>query len=201
MPTKKTNNFKNSEVLDLLKAENHAMLKEFYVVMYPKVQDFILLNAGTPNDARDIFQDALVLFLRKIQNMTSQLVQNVKWGQYFMGIVHKIWLLELKNRKKREIVALSEMPELLELDHSELNLALTTQEWRLDVVHKALHQLPPGCRELLNMFYVECAGTKEIAERLGYTESFIRIKKLRCLQKLKKAIHQYSQNPLNHEYP
>jgi RNA polymerase sigma factor (sigma-70 family) len=198
MPMKNNANIKSSEALDLLRSEDHEMLKEFYVVMYPKVLDFILQNVGTACDARDVFQDSLVLFLHKIQQETFQGVDNIKWGQYFLGIVHKLWLRELKTRRKQSFVDISEMPEMLELDQLELDIALSTNEWRRELVHKALHQLPPDCRDLLMMYYIDCVDAKDIAEKMGYTESFVRLKKLRSLHKLKKLILQYSHDLLNH---
>ena len=63
----------NLNIIDALKnGHNESAIKELYK-SYPSISKFILRNGGDEFDARDIFQDALLILYRNAQKKDFQL--------------------------------------------------------------------------------------------------------------------------------
>ena len=52
-------------------------------------------------------------------------------------------------------------------------------------VHKAIRELPPGCRTVLELSYFESLRNDEVAERLGVSVNTVKTQKARAIQLLR----------------
>lgn len=59
----------------------------------PKVEELIRKNSGKRSDAKDVFQDALVIFHQKVKN-DLQLTSSI--GTYIYGVCRNLWMDELR---------------------------------------------------------------------------------------------------------
>ena len=158
---------------------------------FPAVRKMILRNGGSSQDAEDIFQEALIVFCRRIKDPDFLLTS--KPSTYLFGVCRLLWKDEL--RKRRHI--LSGGPEAFagsaETDGSAIDEAME-KEIGARLAEKALEQLGERCRQLLVLFYNRRLRLKEIAGIMGYTsENTAKNQKYKCLEGAKNKLKELKQ--------
>jgi RNA polymerase sigma factor (sigma-70 family) len=151
------------------------------------VQSLILNNNGSPDDARDIFQEAMIVLYEKVKTGTFEL--NCLLKTYLYSVCRRLWLKRLSQlqRISPEVEKLEEtvpVEEELEL-HEQRNLDFQTME-------KSMKNLGEPCKSLLEAYYLQKKNMVEIAENFGYTNADnAKNQKYKCLMRLKKLFGQY----------
>lgn len=158
-------------------------IEEFYATGFSSAKKYILNKGGSVEDAKDIYQDSIILFLEKIKDPNFKL--EVEIEAYIMGIVKN---LHLTQNRKTNI-------ERLKLEKSNFLQSILTEEeviWIEMATEKLsifLENIGSPCFEILNQFYFKKWSMKQIAENLGYSnEDTAKTTKNRCMQKLKMAM-------------
>jgi RNA polymerase sigma factor (sigma-70 family) len=164
----------DAEIIKCLRNSDYsAAIKGLYAVLDPAKQ-YIIANNGTAEDARDIFQDALVVLYRKAQEEGFVLSAPLK--NYLMAVVKNCWLKELRRRKK---LPAGEM--LHDVEDS-----FADEEPSFQFASTAFNQLGEKCRKLLILFYFKQKTFKEIARSLDFSDERVaKNQKYRCLEKAK----------------
>jgi RNA polymerase sigma factor (sigma-70 family) len=140
----------------------------------PSAKKHVCTNNGTDDDAKDIFQDALVILYKKVQSESFTL--SVPLKTYMLGIIKNLWLQELRRRNKLPVVA-------GEIDIAD---AVSQEEKDFDLARAAFNLLGERCRQLLILFYFKKKTYRELASFLGFgDERTAKNQKYRCLQKAK----------------
>ena len=153
-----------------------------YVHVFPKVKLHILKNSGTPEQAKDIFQDAFVACWKNIKSDKFSKDGNVEG--YLYSIAKNKWIdyLRSANYKKEnnnaEVVHLEIVPDETTIDEKE-------EEQNRNAMHKALQQLGEACKTVLKLFYFERKSMNAIALELNITAASARNQKYRCMEKLR----------------
>ena len=138
------------------------------------VKKFILTNNGSSDDARDIFQDALVILYKNVQSQTFTLTGSLK--TYLLAIVRNLWFQELRRRDKMGVA--TEPPDLPDLEINE--------EKDFEIAKAAFNLLGEKCKQLLILFYFKKKSYRELASFLAFgDERTAKNQKYRCLQKAK----------------
>jgi len=164
--------------------EDPKAIKSLYQSAYPVCEKHVLSNSGTPEDARECFHDALIQMLIKIKDPDFKLTTEPEG--YLYGIHRKIWQKELRNRKNR-IKKESMAPPNDKGGSPDKNPdAIEDQELLRKQVRNWLQELDEDCRELLLDIYFAGMNHGEIAEKFNYSEAYVRVKKFRCLERLKR---------------
>ncbi|MCX7955200.1 MAG: sigma-70 family RNA polymerase sigma factor [Bacteroidales bacterium] len=176
------------KLLEDLKNTNQMAIFYIYKKFYPTILNFIKLNGGDENDAKDIFQESVLSLFYNLQNPNFELKCQLK--TYLYSVSKNLWLNELK--KKNKITNdLSEVEEIEEefIELSEKNENLLREKRLL----KALEKLGEPCKTIIELFYVERLSMQQIAERMGYTNAEnAKNQKYKCLLRLKKIFFQKS---------
>lgn len=156
---------------------------------FPMVRKMIRSSGGDAADAEDIFQEALILLVRKIHQ--QHFVLTSKLSTYLYGICRLLWKDELRRRNRpipHELVHDSPGAEDQLLTYTE-----TEQQARLAEI--ALDQLGQRCRELLLLFYHGGLKLKDIAAKMGYSaENTAKNQKYKCLEAAKLKLRQLQQS-------
>ena len=146
------------------------------------VQAFIINNNGSYDDARDIFQEAMITLYDKAKSDSFVLTSQIK--TYVYSVCRRLWLKRLQQMGK--YVAQSEILEetvAVEEDidvHEKKNADFAMME-------RALNSLGEPCKSLLESFYLQKKGMHEIATDFGYTNADnAKTQKYKCLMRLKK---------------
>lgn len=123
---------------------------------------YVRKNQGNRQDGEDVFQEAILLFDRKIRE--GQYRGEGELEAYFMGIVRWHWY----NLRKRSLQGPIPLPEILPEQHSfqdpEQEYLQTEQK---ELMGKLLDQLNEKCRNLLKMYQLDFS-MEEIAQVMGY---------------------------------
>jgi len=58
----------NQQYLKAIRTGDDAGLRSIYLDFFPRITSLITRNGGTPDDAQDVFQDALVVLFEKCRD-------------------------------------------------------------------------------------------------------------------------------------
>ena len=164
-----------------IRNDDDRALAELYKMHYPMVSHFILSNSGSPDEAKDIFQETILIFYEKIKDGSLTLTCQIK--TYLYSVCRRLWLKKLaeKNRfsgviDSENFIGLTEESEMPE----------ETEE-KYAVMERAMNMLGEPCRTLLEDFYIKASSMQDITEKFGYTNADnAKNQKYKCLMRLKK---------------
>lgn len=173
-----------------LKGDNNIALKLLYKAHFPMVLNFILINKGTEQEAKDIYQECIIIFYEKLKSEGFKLRCQIK--TYIYSICRRLWLKKL-NQKSKYINNLKDHENYIVVE--EEKTIAEDNEKRMMAMHKALHHLGEPCRTILKDYYMHELTMEEISEKFGYTNADnAKNQKYKCLQRLKKKFFSIYQN-------
>ena len=176
-------------LLEGLAQNKREAIETIYNQHYKMVQMLILNNSGTIDDAKDIFQEAIIVLYEKTRS--GNFVLNCLIKTYVYSVCRRLWLKRLQQQQKfspelngtEEAVAVEEDMEA----HEQRNADFLLME-------KAMSGLGEPCKSLLESYYLQKKNMVEIAADFGYTNADnAKNQKYKCLMRLKKIFFdQYS---------
>lgn len=163
--------------------ERANIFEKLYEQVFPAVARFVSKMGGSLDDAKDIFQDALVIFYEK--NADPDFTISISQEAYIMGISKHLWLRKL-NKDNRHV----------QLDDYEKEISIPADyfpDHNSTLLLKFLERAGKKCMDLLRAFYYEKLSMKELAQTMGYsTERSATVQKYKCLEKVRDTIKQKS---------
>ncbi|MFA8433922.1 MAG: RNA polymerase sigma factor [Marinifilaceae bacterium] len=169
-------------ILEGISRSNNDVLKYVYSKFYPSIRNFIENNNGNEEDARDLFQEAIIVIYRKMKK--EPLVLNCNFKTYIYSVCKLLWLKQLEKRRQNNEVS----------DDSLLDNRLdeVTQNWeeteRYRLYQKHFLRLGDDCQKVLRLS-LEKVSLKKIAEIMGYKgEKYAKKRKFQCKQQLVESI-------------
>ncbi len=172
-------------VLGILNNSEEA-LNKLYIGYYPMVLQFILNNSGDEDDAKDVYQEAIIVLYDKIKGGSFELSSKLK--TYLYSVSRRIWLKKLAQQSKKtsniadfeDVLAVDEDMEQHEMKDMQFNQMKT-----------ALDSLGEPCKTIIQDFYIQGLSMQDICEKFGYTNTDnAKTQKYKCLQRLKKLFFQ-----------
>jgi len=142
--------FSNIEILEAIKREDSKVLRFLYEKYFPGVSGYILNNSGSEEDAKDVFQDSLVVIYLKVTESDALIIESFK--NYLHSVVYFIWSKELRRRK---IVRnnIEDYFEINQVDESIPEWYTRMEKRQLIIDH--FNQLNDECKKLLTLFINE----------------------------------------------
>ena len=175
----------DSKIIELLRLgkQNKAFLKLYK--NYPQVEKLILSKGGSKEDAKDIFQEALIIFYEKVTNSEFKLTSAI--GTYLYSVSRFLWKDELLKRKGKTAVDVTF--EFTSEEAAEFQLAIE-REVKFKQIESVLTQLGDKCLRLLKMFYYEGLSMSVIASKVGLkSEKIAKNQKYKCLERAKLKVN------------
>jgi len=175
------------KLLEGLAKNDRKAIETIYKQHYTMVQSLILNNNGYPDDAKDIFQEAMIVLYEKVKTGTFEL--NCQLKTYLYSVCRRLWLKRL-NQLQRISPEVDNLEETVPVEE-EMELH---QQRNLDfqVMEKSMKNLGEPCKSLLEAYYLQKKNMVEIAESFGYTNADnAKNQKYKCLIRLKKLFSQY----------
>ena len=161
----------DSKAIDTIYKDNFSM-----------VQAFILNNNGTYDDARDIFQEAMITLYEKAKSESFVLTCQIK--TYVYSVCRRLWLKRLQ-QMGRFVVQSESLEETVPVEED-----LEVHEKRnadFAIMERSLNSLGEPCKSLLESYYIHKKGMTEISAEFGYTNADnAKNQKYKCLMRLKK---------------
>lgn len=144
--------------------------------------NLICSNSGTEQEAKDIYQEAVIAFYERAQQPGFTLTCKIK--TYLYAVCRRLWLKRLAE-KKRFSINIPEA-ETFEGVDAEVNEA-EEKELNFKRMGESLHALGEPCRSIIQDFYIHDFSMEIISEKFGYTSADnAKNQKYKCLQRLKK---------------
>lgn len=178
------------EVLAGIKEGRREALAFLYKAHYKMVSHFVLNNQGTEDDAKDVYQEAVIVLYEKARNQGLQL--SCKISTYLYSICRHLWLRKLA-LQRHYIGKIEEKEAFVRLEEQELD----TQENDLKAMQASLSLLGEPCRAVVEAYYIRQMSMAQICESLGYANAeTAKNQKYKCLLRLKKLFFgiQHSQH-------
>lgn len=171
-----------SDLLKGLAQNDRKAIETIYAQQYKMVQSMIVNNNGTQEDARDIFQEAMIVLYENARSGSFKL--NCKLKTYLYSVSRRLWLKRLQQMQRyqphingmEETIAVEEELE----GHEQKSAAFNMME-------KALQSIGEPCKSLLESYYLQKKNMVEIAGNFGYTNAEnAKNQKYKCMMRLKK---------------
>lgn len=184
----KAENNEKSLLQGLAKNDKRAV-ESIYKENYNIVQALVVNNNGTAEDAKDVFQEAMIVLYEKVQSGSFEL--NCQLKTFIYSVSRRLWLKKLMHQNRfsiseghEEIVSIDEDMEEHERRNSEFGM-----------MEKAMSGLGEPCKSLLEAFYLQKRSMQEIATSFGYTNAEnAKNQKYKCLMRLKKLFFSQYKN-------
>jgi RNA polymerase sigma factor (sigma-70 family) len=185
-----TSHSQEKELIERLAKNDRQAIEAIYREHFSMIQSFIINNNGSSDDAKDIFQEAMVVLYEKSKSAGFELNCQIK--TYIYSVSRRLWLKRLQQlqRYSTQVESLAEMvPVEEEIErHEQLNLDFHHME-------NAMASLGEPCKSLLEAYYLQDKSMTEIAGNFGYTNADnAKNQKYKCLMRLKKLFFAQHKN-------
>jgi len=169
---------KDKEVFDRICQGDESALDLIYTKYYRMMTRIVTSNSGTEDEAKDIYQDALVVFWQKA--VSGKLVLTSKMSTYIYSICLNLWRKEL-DRKSRLSREEKDSPEFQDQESEE----------RSKIILKCISDLGETCKKVLMYYYFDGMSMANIADKLGFANTdTAKTKKYKCKKKLDELVKQ-----------
>ena len=158
-----------------LRAELDVLYKR-----WPEVKRFLKSKGCSTVDAEDIFQEALLIYTRKLNEPEFELTTAP--FNYVMNTCKFIWYNQSRKENKHRYTELHE------------NISKEEEDWilkelKLSQIEKAISQIGEKCQKLLQLLYGHGLKMSEIAVKIGLRSgNVVKVQKYRCIQKVKDIV-------------
>ena len=175
----------NEIILGILN-DSKDILNRLYKTYFPMVLQLVLNNNGNEDDAKDVFQESVIVLYNKVKSGNFEL--NSKLKTFIYSVCRRLWLKRL-NAQSRNVRNIEDFSEFIPIEddmekHEEKDRQFTLME-------NALAQLGEPCKTIIEDYYLQNRSMQEIAEKFGYTNADnAKTQKYKCLQRLKKIFFQ-----------
>jgi RNA polymerase sigma factor (sigma-70 family) len=185
-------NPENNERLLLqgLARNDKKAVETIYRENYSTVQALIINNNGSADDAKDIFQEAMIVLYEKARSGNFELTSLIK--TYLYSVARRLWLKRLQQVSKMGgDLANADMLAQVEDDVAEH----IRRDAEFQMMEKAIDGLGEPCKSLLEAFYLQKKNMQDIALAFGYTNAEnAKTQKYKCLMRLKKIFFTHYKN-------
>ena len=177
-------------LLEGLAASDKKAVEAIYKENFNMVQALIINNNGSADDAKDIFQEAMIVLYERAKSGTFELNCQIKTFVY--SVSRRLWLKRLQQQNRFSSAGdnmEAVVPVEEELDEHE------RRNDEFEMMEKAISHLGEPCKSLIEAYYLRKQNMQEIAANFGYTNADnAKNQKYKCLMRLKKIFFTHYKN-------
>jgi RNA polymerase sigma factor (sigma-70 family) len=173
-------NTEDQALLTGILAADGAVIERMYERYLPGIIRYIQSNSGSVEDARDVFQEGMMVIYKKCASGSFELHASLE--TYLFVVCRNLWLSHLRKTK----------PVFLEggedwEDPDEDTLKIMETQVREQLFYRHFRSLGARCKRILELFFQK-TPMKVIADMLGTSESYVKKRKHICKEQLISAI-------------
>ena len=169
-------------LLEGIAAEDKSAVEGLYRQHYNMVQSMVLANAGSKDDAADLFQETVIVLFEKVRTGRFELQCLLK--TFIYSVAWRLWLKKLQQEQRYN--GQTENLEEIAAVEEEIELHLKKQQ-DFTIMESAMNKIGEPCKSLLSAFYLQKKHMTVIAQEFGYTNADnAKTQKYKCLVRLKK---------------
>jgi RNA polymerase sigma factor (sigma-70 family) len=168
------------ELLEELKTRNSSAIYHVYEKYYPVVRKMIIDNSGSTDEAKDIFQETILILIKNIQKEDFTLTSSLQ--TYIYSISRNLWLKKIRN-DKRSIVFADDLNNYSELKEEEdEKFHIETHKY----VEWLISNIPVHCQVIVKYIYFLKYSIETVAGKMGYSNLHTASNmKYKCLKQMK----------------
>jgi len=181
------------EQINALKRGDRIAIEELYKNSFSYCSSFVIQNNGSLSDAKDLFQEAIIVLFNNLRKPEFSLTCEVR--TYLYSVVRNLWL---KNIHKTSALGIKvsvedEGQHFVDIGDDEIDLKIENEE-KYETLKIAIQRIKEDCKNLLMNYYFNKIPLKDIAILMGYTPQFVKVKKNRCMASLKSKVNDVREN-------
>lgn len=166
------------DYLSAIVAGDRTVITKMYATLFPSIRRMVRDYGGSEDDAKDVFQDAVIVLYEKAQNPAFQLTS--KFSTLFYGVCRNLWRSRQQKKSASELT-IPDHAKYIEDESAEIDLLAVE---RNNLFYRALRQLGADCQQLLQLFFQK-RSMEEIAQAMGFaSEGYARVRKSQCKDRL-----------------
>ena len=172
----------DNEIVLLILNNSSSTLTYLYRLYFPMILQLIINNNGNQDDAKDIYQEAIIVLHDKIKRGDFEL--NSKLKTFIYSVCRRLWLKKL-SQKSRFFGDVNDYENFIAVEndieeHEE-------KDKQFSHMNFSLSGLGEPCKTIIEDFYIRGSSMQVICEKFGYTNADnAKTQKYKCLQRLKK---------------
>jgi len=180
-------------LLQGLARSDKKAIETIYRENYNMIQSLIINNSGSADDARDVFQEAMIVLYERVRSGSFELNCLIK--TYVYSVSRRLWLKRLQQMNHYSQVTDNLQETVPVEDEIDENERINNE---FQAMAKAISSLGEPCKSLLEAYYLEKKNMQEIALSFGYTNADnAKNQKYKCLMRLKKIFFAQYKNGNN----
>lgn len=165
-------------IVDGIRKQDKDILKAIYYTYFPTIKRLVMDHHGSEQDAKDVFQEGLIIIYRKSKEGNLNISSTFK--TYIYAICRFIWIKELSITKENSV----RLTGYLEYENiPDINFDEYKKHRQYELYQKHFKRLGKSCRKILKLF-LKNVPLVEIAKKIGTSPEFIRKKKFNCKEQL-----------------
>jgi len=135
--------------VDELKVENNSAFMLLYKYYFPSVEKMVLSNSGDSDDAKDIFQEVMIVFLEKLRQENFILSASIK--TYIYAVTKNVLLKTIKkDRKSQSLDYILNDDFLLQIDDT-----IEEEISKVEILKEYVDQISLHCQKFINDVYLK----------------------------------------------
>lgn len=181
-------NTQEKEIIrQLTMTDINAPLQWLYRNYYKEVTKMVTFNGGDENDAADIFQEAILVFVEMVKTNRYRGESSIKTFLY--AVARNLWNKEIRTRSRR---ANREIKYSKDENGEEFELRDVFFDKEMQQTLENLYKkIGNTCRDILKGFYYDDLSMKELLQKFNYeNEQVLRNKKSMCMKKIKTVLQE-----------
>jgi RNA polymerase sigma factor (sigma-70 family) len=185
-------------ILNGIRTRKDSILEYLYREYYPQIFRIVAKHGGDEHDARDLFQEALIIIFNRLKNEDLQITTS--FHNYFIVLCRFIWFRQnniISDYDTSRLADESSVPDEHDgyiVREGEVQTDNIYEEYLNNksekIFQRHYRKLPGDCKRVLKMFFRK-RSFRDIAGKMNYSgENYARRKKYLCMQQLMKMINQ-----------
>lgn len=176
------------------RGDSHA-IQSLYDEYFPMVFHLVVTNSGNEDEAKDIFQEAVMVLYDRAQDPEFGLRARLK--TYLYAVCRRLWLKQL-SQQHRSFTDVADYEDHLPIDDDLERHKKEDADFVL--MDGALEQLGEPCKTIILDFYISNLSMQEICDKFGYTNAEnAKNQKYKCLQRLKRLFFTANKERNDHD--
>jgi RNA polymerase sigma factor (sigma-70 family) len=168
----------DQEFISAIRSGDTAGLRKIYREFLPRIAGLVTRSGGTYEDAKDVFQDALVVLFEKCREERFELKS--AFSTLLYGVCRNLWGNRLQKKSRTE-VTIPDDPKFSSDDDLE---GAILEEEKNRILWDAFRQIGADCQRLLELFFAK-KSMAEIAEAMGFSSvGYAKKRKFQCKEHL-----------------
>ncbi|MEP6748545.1 MAG: sigma-70 family RNA polymerase sigma factor [Bacteroidota bacterium] len=179
--------FTDAALLQILRSDASPddAIRFLYHTQFNITVAYIKQNNGNDEDAQDIFQELILVFIELVKKNKFRGESSV--STFLYALTRNIWLNELKKRGRSKL-----RDEKFDRQQSDTDVDVSQYIMHREMKNalmQLVHNLGETCKKILLAFYFDELPMKEILVATAYeNEQVVRNKKYKCLKQLEQII-------------